>query len=460
MRGRKGKVRFGMNKLCKIMLRTISSMLIGTSLIAVCWSSTVYAAAPPQVAAQGAVVYNVNTGEFLYEKNGDVQFYPASITKIMTALLTLENANMDDTVVFSRTATTNMESGAVTLGVGAGDRISVRDSLYGMMLKSANEVANGLAEHVGGSIPGFASMMNARAREIGAKNTNFVNPSGLNNANHLTTAKDMALIAAEAFKNPEFRKIVGTTSYTFPATESRPSPTAIGMGHKMIYANDNRYYPGVIGGKTGYTKSAGNTLVTGAQRNGVTLVVVVLKCPATHYADTKALLDYGFETAAVNNKDISKDTNEIKSTTDKSQSTNELSVESPVEETKSRPLAGSQEWGENTTSYGPGMKLSVGWKANGEKWVFLKENSIPAKDEVLDIKGKRYWFDSDEYMAVGWRQDNKGNWYYMESSGAMDFSSWINYNGLWYYVGSDGKMLTNTTTPDGYYVNGDGVWVS
>ena len=448
-----------MNKLCKIMLITILSVWVGTSLIAVGLSnsSIVYAAAPPQVSAQGAVVYNVNTGEFIYEKNGDTQFYPASITKIMTALLTLENANMDDTVVFSKTATTGLESGAVTLGVGTGDRISVRDSLYGMMLKSANEVANGLAEHVGGSIPGFAAMMNARAREIGAKNTNFVNPSGLNNANHVTTAKDMALIAAEAFKNPEFRKIVGTTSYTFPATSGRPNPTVIGMGHKMIYAGDSRYYPGVIGGKTGYTKSAGNTLVTGAQRNGVTLVVVVLKCPATHYVDTKALLDYGFE--AVSTGETSKTESETKSTSEAPSTKKIAVVESFAEETKSRTLAGSQELNENT-AYGPGMKLSAGWQISGERWIFVKENNISAKDEVLDIKGKRYWFDSDGYMATGWRQDNRGYWYYMENSGAMNFSSWINYNGLWYYLGSDGKMLTNTATPDGYYVNGDGVWVN
>jgi len=163
------------------------------------YAMVTHAAIPPDIKSQGAAVYNANTGEFLYEKNGDRQFYPASITKIMTTLIVLEQANLNDTVVFSRAATTNLEAGATRLGVSEGDKMSVRDALYGTMLASANEVSNGLAEYVGGSIAGFSSMMNARAREIGATNTNFVNPSGLNNQNHVTTAKDMAPIAPGRF---------------------------------------------------------------------------------------------------------------------------------------------------------------------------------------------------------------------------------------------------------------------
>ena len=118
-------------------------------------SIAVYAATPPSVGAQGAAVYNANTGEFLYEKNGDTQFAPASITKIMTGLLTVEQANLDDTVYFKSSAVANLDSGATTLPVRAGDSMSVRDALYAMMLKSANEVSNGLAEHIGGSVAGF-----------------------------------------------------------------------------------------------------------------------------------------------------------------------------------------------------------------------------------------------------------------------------------------------------------------
>ena len=431
-----------------------------------------YAATPPSITSQGAALYNANTGEFLYEKDGNKQFFPASITKIMTTLIALEQADLDDTVVFSKSATTNLESGATNLGVVEGDRISVRDALYGTMLASANEVANGLAEHVGGSIPGFANMMNARAVEIGAKNTNFVNPSGLNSQNHKTTAKDMALIAAEAFRNPNFRAIASTRYYTFPATKKNRENT-IAMHHKMIQINDNRYYPGVIGGKTGYTKSAGNTLVTCAERNGVRLVVVILKSQGTHYTDTRALLDYGFAIASTGGVDIaSKDVSVKKSITGAVVQAAKTEVVARTEAAKEpqiakadsakvdaapKSIATSDLRAEN---YGPGMAPDIGWKESNGSWFYVKSDKTSARAEVLNINGKKYWFDADGKMAKGWRQDTSGSWYFMEDSGAMNSSGWLKYNGLWYYLGSDGKMLTNTTTPDGYTINSDGVWVS
>lgn len=250
----------------------------------------------PKVSAEGAIVIDANTKEVLFEKNSNAQFYPASITKLLTAMVVLERSSLDSVVQFSRQATTNLESGAVTLGVMQGDQIRVKDSLYGMMLKSANEVANGLAEHAGGSMAGFAQLMNDKAKSLGATNSNFANPSGLNNPNHYTTAKDFALIASAAFDNMTLRQILGTTSYTFPAIK-RNNAVNVTMGHRMIHAGNPNYYPGVIGGKTGYTSKAGNTLVTLAEKDGKRLVVVVLKANKTQYADTKAMLDYGFQVA-------------------------------------------------------------------------------------------------------------------------------------------------------------------
>lgn len=247
----------------------------------------------PEVAAEGAVLLNAATGEVLYGKNQDQQFYPASITKVMTALVVLEHCNLNDTVTFSEAATTNLESGAVALGVSAGDQLTVEQSLYGLLLKSANEIGNGLAEHVSGSVSAFADLMNAKAKELGCKNTHFVNPHGLNNENHKTTPYDMALILRAAVANDTFRKIDTTTSYQFPAIKNSAART-ITMGHKMMYQTDSRYYEGIIGGKTGYTSKAGNTLVTAAERDGVRLIAVVMKAKGTHYTDTKAMLDYGF----------------------------------------------------------------------------------------------------------------------------------------------------------------------
>ncbi len=246
-----------------------------------------------EISSQGAVVIDAGTGAILYGKNEKTQYYPASITKLMTALLVLERCDLGETVTFSEAATTNLESGAVTLSLTAGDKLTVEQCLYGLLLKSANEVANGLAEHVSGSVSAFADLMNQKAVELGCTNTHFVNPNGLNDPNHLTTPYDMALIGRAAFANPTLCKIDTTFNYQFPATINAGA-RLLSPGHKMLNPSDSRYYEGIIGGKTGYTSLAGNTLVTAAERDGVRLIAVVMKSSSTHYEDTKALLDYGF----------------------------------------------------------------------------------------------------------------------------------------------------------------------
>ena len=245
------------------------------------------------VTAEAAAAFGIDSKQVIFQKNPFERLYPASITKVMTALVVLEHYNLNETVTFSETATTNLESGAVALGVSAGDQLTVEQSLYGLLLKSANEIGNGLAEHVSGSVSAFADLMNAKAKELGCKNTHFANPHGLNNENHKTTPYDMALILRAAVANDTFRKIDTTTSYQFPAIKNAAART-ITMGHKMMYKTDSRYYEGIIGGKTGYTSKAGNTLVTAVERDGVRLIAVVMKAKGTHYTDTRAMLDYGF----------------------------------------------------------------------------------------------------------------------------------------------------------------------
>ena len=357
----------------------------------------------PAIQAQGAVLMDAATGNLLYSKEAETKFYPASITKLMTALLVAEKCSLDDTVTFSKTAVTNLESGAVTLGLVEGDKLTVRQSLYGLLLKSANEVANGLAEHTAGSISKFADMMNARAKELGCTNTNFVNPNGLNNSNHYTTPHDMALIARAAFQNGTVSKIASTLSYQIPATQKAAART-ISLGHKMLYPNDARYYQGVIGGKTGYTSLAGNTLVTCAERDGVRLIAVIMKSKSTQYTDTSALLDYGFA---------------LKS-------------------------GGSQ---------------TAKWQQEGAKWYFVKNDGNRAANEWMTIDGADYWFDSDGTMATGWRHYSNDAWYYFKSGGAMASSTWVESDGQWFYLGADGAMMKNTVTPDGYTLDASGVWV-
>ena len=247
----------------------------------------------PQIYAESAVVIEASTGTILYNKDMDQVNYPASITKIMTALLTVENCAMDEVVTYSYYATHSIEAGSSSIGTTEGEELTVEESLYALLLMSANECGNGLAEHVAGSNAAFAALMNEKARALGCTGTNFTNPHGLNDPAHLTTPRDMALILRAALENETFRRIDTTTSYEFPALQKETAKT-ITMGHKMMYPSDSRYYEGIIGGKTGYTSLAGNTLVTGAERNGVRLITVVMKSKKTHYTDTKALLDYGF----------------------------------------------------------------------------------------------------------------------------------------------------------------------
>ena len=370
----------------------------------------------PTVQSEGAVLLNANTGEILFEKNGNTRFYPASITKLMTALLTVENCSLSDTVTFSKTATTNLESGAVTLNLTEGDQLTVEQCLYGLLLKSANEIANGLAEHISGSVSSFADKMNARAKELGCTDTHFVNPNGLNNTEHYTTPRDMAIIARAAFQNPTVAKVASTLSYEFPATK-KASARTITMGHKMLYPNDSRYYDGIVAGKTGYTSKAGNTLATCAERDGLRLIAIIMKSSQTHYEDTKALLDYGFALAEAG----------------------ELST---------------------SGSSGGSSQTTAGWHQDTTGWYYIKSDGTRAANEWKTINGKEYWFDSNQYMATGWRQFVGGIWYYFQPDGSLAKNAWVqNSAGQWFYVGSTGEMLRNTTTPDGNYVNADGVWV-
>lgn len=265
------------------------SSFTGTSLGAADWP------AGPSVQAQGAILMDADTGTVLWGQNIHNQYFPASITKVMTALLVIETCSLDETVTFSHNAVFNVESGSSNAGINEGDKLSVRDCLYALLLKSANESANALAEHVAGSTEAFADMMNVRAKELGCTNTHFANPSGLNNPEHYTSPYDMALIARAAFNNPVFEDIDSTTFYKLPPNSINKEGLTIYPGHKMMRKSTPFYYPGIIGGKTGYTTLAGNTLITCAEKNGLRLITIILKGSTPQYwADTKNLLDFGF----------------------------------------------------------------------------------------------------------------------------------------------------------------------
>lgn len=248
----------------------------------------------PSIYGTAACVIEASTGTVLYEQKAHQQMYPASITKILTALVTLENSNLDEEVTFSEEAVYSVSPGDAHMEMQVGEVMSVQDCLYGLMLKSANEVAVGLAEHVAGSVEDFAKMMNDRAKQAGATDSNFVNPNGLHNDNHYITAYDMAMITRDAVKNPLFLSITGASTYNINSSKKKDYP--IYQRHKMVLLNAGYHYDGILGGKTGFTDQSGTTLVTYAERDGMTLISVVLRSNGTNvYNDTKILLDYGFE---------------------------------------------------------------------------------------------------------------------------------------------------------------------
>lgn len=254
----------------------------------------------PSVFADSAIVIEASTGLILYEKNIDKEHYPASITKIMTVLLALENSSPGDIVTFSKNAVYDVEADSSRLWIDVDEQMTMQQCLYAIMLESANDVAYGVAEHISGSVEEFAKLMTEKAKSLGCKNTNFKNPHGLQNDDHYTSAYDMALITREAFKNDTFRKIISSRSYVIPATNIQPKTRPINNHHKLL-TNNGYYYDGIIGGKTGYTSTSKYTLVTVAKRGDLELICVLMKDDTIphEYGDTIKLFDYGFDNFSI-----------------------------------------------------------------------------------------------------------------------------------------------------------------
>ena len=260
------------------------------------YGATVSLPKAPDIVGECAILIEPNTGTVLYEKDPNKKMYPASITKIMTALLTLEHCDMNETVVYSKKNIESLTAEDSNIQCKVGEKMKVKDCLYALMLSSANEAATALAEHISGNTEEFAKLMNARAKKAGAKNTHFANPNGLHNENHYVTAYDMAMIMKDAIKYPAFLDIIHSTTYTIPVNNKRTEPFTSYQRHMMIYPTSQYYDADVIGGKTGYTDQAGKTLVTYAKRGDVSLISVVLKSNGdVVFEDTKKLLDYGFD---------------------------------------------------------------------------------------------------------------------------------------------------------------------
>ena len=259
----------------------------------------------PGIEAQAAVLMDVNTEAVLYSKNADTQLYPASITKILTTLLACENLNAKTNITVSEKASTSVTAGDSSIYAAPGEKFTRDQALMAVMLQSANEMSVAIAEEVSGSVKKFTELMNWRAKLFGCKNTHFNNPNGLPDENHYTTASDMAKIAKSAWLNPLFRRYCTKRYYEIPPTNKFAEARQLLNHHKMMAGRDYAY-DGVLGGKTGYTDAAGATLITYAKRGNMTLVAVVMNSVNGAWADTKSLLDYGFDNFECKKMKISK----------------------------------------------------------------------------------------------------------------------------------------------------------
>lgn len=251
---------------------------------------------PEELHSQAAILMDAETGQILFEKNMHESLPPASITKILTALIAIEEGQLEDQVLMSREAVFSIPRGSSHIALDEGEVLPLSEALYAMMLVSANDAANGIAEHIGGTLPDFVKKMNDTAQELGAKNSYFLNPSGLDEEGHLTSAYDMALITRAAMALPEFNTIWGTPLREMPPTNKQSEIRYLHTQNRMMIKT-SYYYEGVIGGKLGWTTQAQNTMVMAAQKGDRRLLCVLLKsqAPQEKYQDAQRLFDYGFQ---------------------------------------------------------------------------------------------------------------------------------------------------------------------
>lgn len=249
----------------------------------------------PEITSTSAIVMEESTETVLYAKNMDEALYPGAAVKVMTTLVALENASLEEEVTMTATGLAGATDGGAHISAQLNEVFTLEQCLYAIMLSSANDIALQVAEHIGGSVENFVELMNARAAELGCTNTIFTNPTGMTDENQHTTAHDLALIMRAAIKNEAFCTIAATQSYTIPATNVSGGERTLTNNFSMLDATKNTYYQGCLGGKEGFTQASLSTLVCAAKRNGVTLISVVLQgADGVTESESISTLDYGF----------------------------------------------------------------------------------------------------------------------------------------------------------------------
>lgn len=257
----------------------------------------------PNLISQSAILVDTKTGKILYSKNENEKMYPASTTKILTAILTLENCNLDEIVTISYDTVMSIPDGYSSAYLQIGEELTVEQLLELLLVHSANDAANALAEHVGGSVESFVSMMNTKVNELGLSHTHFTNTFGMHNDNHYTTAQDLSNIMKYCIKNEDFRRLAGKASCAIPST-NKSDIRKYSSTNSLILPNTKNYYPYLTCGKTGYTSQAGDCLVSCSYKDNLELICVILggktiNNTSTRFSETKTLYEYGYDNYSI-----------------------------------------------------------------------------------------------------------------------------------------------------------------
>lgn len=461
----------------------------------------------PEVSVETYCLMDADSGQVILEKGMDEKMRPASITKILTALITAEKVpDLNEKITFSDTAVKSIPVLSSTLApvTKPGETMRVKDALYGMVLKSANECANGLAEYVAGSMDAFADLMNARVEQIGAKHTHFVTPSGLDDDEHYTTAYDMALIFREALKNPTVKALFFTKSYIIPATNVSEKRT-LQAGHQFV--TGAQQCDGVYAGKTGYTVKAKWTLATAAERNGHNVILISMKSDeGRNYEDARVLLDYGFGILDQTNpvpkatvyRPVVTDMDATGFTVKWNVGNDVVRVECPVWTDRN----GNDDMTHVSNSITPGeisYRVNVS-DHNNEYGVYTVQAYVYGSDDqptistikvlmtgqksepgICSYNGQNYYIKENGGIAVGWIETENGVYYaspdqsylcyglqnignvgyYFNQQGLLQ-TGWKTINGNTYYFQASGDMAYGVIRIDGmvYYFDQEGKWGS
>ena len=398
----------------------------------------------PSISAPAAIVLNATTRQIYFCKGGLDTFEPASLANLVTASILIANKKLDDVLKVSQTAVSNLEYGATTAGLKAGDTITVRDALGALFVGSCCDVANIVAENLAGSIANFVNVMNQTAKSWGCVSTNFTNPTGLNNKNQITTTYDMAIIIDKATASPELKIMLMQERYVLPATAHRKELT-LSTKNKLLIKGDANYYDGISASRMGYTSRALYTIASELDYNGQRFIAVVLKANTTQWTDTKKLFNFAKVAsleASANNvqtyvttfKSAAGGTNNGATTT---ATTNTPHVVESVATNATQLPTGST----SSTSTNQNGDTAGAWAKDATGWFFVKSNGSKANNEWIRQSGKLYCIDSNGYMITGWKQMSNGNMYYFDTnSGELKYNTWVNLSTGSYYLQSDGSL--------------------